>query len=179
MIAPHPPDLPYFAYGSNLHPRRLGERLGTIECVALARCPDRRLAFHKRGKDGSAKCDLALADVQGSAVPGVIYRIGTDHWETLDRFEGRGRGYERERVSVLLANGQSRDVLTYVASEDAIDPTLKPWKWYRDLVIEGARFHGFDTAWIDALMAVETRRDPNDTRRRENEDLLAAMRTER
>ena len=47
----------YFAYGSNLHPERLRERVPSAESLGVARLEAHVLRFHKRGRDGSGKCD--------------------------------------------------------------------------------------------------------------------------
>ena len=47
----------YFAYGSNLHPQRFQERVPSGKFLALAALTRHTLLFHKRGQDGSSKCN--------------------------------------------------------------------------------------------------------------------------
>ena len=63
----------YFAYGSNLHPARLAAR--TPSCHALGRAVLARhvLRFHKRGRDGSAKCDAWFTGDPTDRLYGVVY----------------------------------------------------------------------------------------------------------
>jgi len=48
----------YLAYGSILHPLRLGERISSAQLCGVTTLRGYRLAWHKRGADGSGKCDL-------------------------------------------------------------------------------------------------------------------------
>jgi hypothetical protein len=43
--------------------------------------------------------------------------------------------------------------VTYVASASAIDRRLKPFRWYKTLVLEGAQEHGVPAAYIEANIA--------------------------
>lgn len=47
----------YFAYGSNMLTERLIARTPSARPVGTSLLPGHRLTFHKRGRDGSGKCD--------------------------------------------------------------------------------------------------------------------------
>ena len=71
----------YFAYGSNLHPTRLGDRAPSVELVGTAVLEGHALRFHKRGADGSGKCNALatgsrLSDAQkfGAIPPWLLTR---------------------------------------------------------------------------------------------------------
>ena len=48
----------YAAYGSNLHPIRLMDRVPSAQFLGKAVIKDKALRFHKRSKDKSAKCNI-------------------------------------------------------------------------------------------------------------------------
>ena len=52
-----------FAYGSNLHERRMRLRVSTALPVTIGYVENRQLKFRKRSKDGSAKADAAYSAV--------------------------------------------------------------------------------------------------------------------
>jgi gamma-glutamylcyclotransferase len=48
----------YLAYGSNLHPLRLMQRVSSAKVEDVIELPGRQGNFHKRSPDGSGKCNL-------------------------------------------------------------------------------------------------------------------------
>ena len=157
----------YFAYGSNLHPARLQARIGRAELVSTASVRGRRLAFHKRGQDGSGKCDATRCGLTDSVVHGALYRIDAAAIRKLDRFEGRGHGYEVETVCVSTGEGD-REAMTYLAQPAYIDETLQAFGWYRELVVAGARFHHFPEDYIARIVSMACMADPDERRDRAN-----------
>jgi hypothetical protein len=116
------------------------------------------LRFHKRGADGSAKCDVVPDD--GSRVYGVAFRVHPNDLATLDAAE---QGYDRGTLHVSGAAGDLT-VFTYRACADRIVPGLEPYRWYRDLVALGARHHGLPADYVAAIEAVVERDDPDRAR---------------
>jgi len=165
--------LHYLAYGSNLHPARLGVRVPSAQLVGMAELPGRAMVFHKRSIDGSAKCTLAPG-VESQRVFGAVFRIESGERALLDRAEGLGRGYD-EMWERLPVGGRSQEVFYYVASPDWVDPGLRPYHWYKRLVLAGARYQGFPADYIAAIAAVESVDDPDPDRRGLNEALLEKM----
>lgn len=162
----------YFAYGSNLHPRRLGARAPAAVPLSPATLPGSRLAFHKRGADGSGKCDCVPADPT-HCVHGMLYALTQDCLARLDRAEGPG--YRRQRVRVTTRFGVL-DAFLYRAREEWIEPELRPFRWYRELVLQGARFLGFPAGYLSAIEAVRAQEDPDAERAARHADLLEAIR---
>ena len=130
----------YFAYGSNLHPARLSARVLSARFVDTGFCAVRRLVFHKAGQDGSAKCDIPRAATRDTRVYGALFELDLSAWQTLDRIEGVGKGYERAVILVVTPSGPL-DVFAYLAQSHFVSPGLKPFHWYKKLVKEGARYH--------------------------------------
>jgi len=142
----------YFAYGSNMRSARLMERVPSAASVGAARLENHCLRINKRGRDGTAKANLALS--QGEHVWGVIYRIDPAHWPDLDRFEG---GYVRTSVEVALG-GASAEAVTY-RSERLIEGALA-FEWYLEHLRVGAREHALPAEWCAHLDALRGQRSP-------------------
>lgn len=165
----------YFAYGSNLHPKRLRERVSGIALEGVAVAKGRRLAFHKRGfRDGSAKCDLPETSPPVQAY-GALYRITSDQRLDLARIEGVGAGYEETSV-LVEANGKKVSAFLFLAQPEFVDPALVPLDWYKALVVEGARFHQFPAPYTAAIEAVPCLPDPDHERAATNWELVARIR---
>jgi hypothetical protein len=162
----------YLAYGSNLHPLRLGERVPSAAFEALAALPGRRLVFDKRGQDGSGKCNLAFSADPRHRVLAAVYSLDAAEIPLLDRFEGAGYEHQALRLTV---GGRQRSVFAYVAPPLHCDPRLKPFRWYRELVYLGARHHGFPADYLQDLAAVETIEDRDLDRRDRHRALLAML----
>ena len=154
----------YFAYGSNLHPAWIVARLGSVRVVSIARLADHRLAFHKRGRDGSGKCDIVRAP--GFSVLGIVYQLARHAMLQLDRIEGRG--YRRLRLPVAMLPGDRLlYAWTYRARQVAVDVTLVPADWYLGLVTTGARLHRLPDDYADDLASTAIFADTHWLRRRQ------------
>ena len=92
-----------FAYGSNLHLQRMRARVPSAQPMEIGYVRQRRLMFHKRSVDGSAKADAAWSPRADDRVWGVIYRLPADEKPALDRCEYLGVGYDLEPVEVVAA----------------------------------------------------------------------------
>lgn len=119
-------------------------------CLGAARLPDHRLAFVR----DSPRWEAGAADVvrhRGREVWGVLYECSTDDLVALDRKESTGPalGYRRVAVHVELANRRVR-ALTYVVISKA-PRELPPLAAYVDLMLEGARQHGFPERYVQHL----------------------------
>jgi len=165
--------LEYFAYGSNMHPARLRERIGPAIFVAVAAAPGYRLVFHKRGRDGSGKCDILRTDHRADRVHGVVFRIDREQKTKLDAFEGVGRGYVETELTVRTAADERR-VHSYTAQPGYTDPALAPYDWYKALVLEAARLHAFPTDYLSAIERTADLPDPDSRRALHHRRLLAA-----
>lgn len=149
----------YFAYGSNMSLRRLNARIKSAEFVAVAKLDNHALKFQKKGADGSAKCDAAT--IANGFMFGVVYAISRADKVKLDRFEGLGTGYAEKRVVVHAAQ-QSYPVYLYVATD--IDRNLKPFHWYKQHVLMGARENALPGSYIQKIEWVDSVNDPEPQR---------------
>jgi gamma-glutamylcyclotransferase (GGCT)/AIG2-like uncharacterized protein YtfP len=153
----------YFAYGSNMAPERLQARVPSAQRLGVAVLRGYRLKFHKSGRDGSAKCDASRTGDMADEVHGVLYSMLASELPTLDGFEGRGHGYERQTVVVERASGEPVGTEIYVATH--FDAAMHPFDWYLEHVLRGADAALLPDAYVRALRAVKTMADPDEARR--------------
>lgn len=159
-----------FAYGSNMLSARLKERCPSAQPLGVAQLPGHELRWLKRSTDGSGKCDVVSVD-SDHAVFGVVYEIAANDKAALDRAEGLGHGYEQKDATVIL-NGGAVTVSIYFATET--EPALKPYTWYKALVVAGAKEHGLPTPYIASLEAIEALEDPDRARHDRNMRMVSA-----
>lgn len=162
----------YFAYGSNLHPLRLKQRLHNSKLVSIATLQEYRLCFHKRSQDGSAKCDAFFTGSTSDCVLGALFEITAEEKLVLDDIEGMG--YESRDIDVSV-NKTIVQAYAYVATQCHIEPDLKPFHWYKALVELGAKYHSLPTDYIRNIQGVDSTPDPNHRRNTSNHLLVNAM----
>lgn len=163
----------YLAFGSNLHPLRLGERVPSAHQVGKVELSGYRLAFHKRGQDGSGKGNLVWTGDPADRALGALFGLDAREKPDLDAVEGEGYRDDRIRVE---HGGRGYDAFVYIGEEPFIDPELRPYRWYRDIVWHGARFQGAASDYLEAIAAVPAVEDPDSARRQRNEALLQRIR---
>lgn len=161
----------YFAYGSNLHPIRLMERVPSANLVGVIELSNHRLTFHKKSSDGSSKCNLFQTGSESDSVHGAIYKFNPEHKSALDRFEGKGYGYIDNPIK-LQHQGQEYTCFTYQAQQSHIVDSLQPYHWYKKLVVLGAKYLKFPGSYIASVESVQSIEDPDKKRREENETLI-------
>jgi gamma-glutamylcyclotransferase (GGCT)/AIG2-like uncharacterized protein YtfP len=156
-----------FAYGSNMSSARLRARTPSARVVAIGELEGHSLRWHKRGEDGSGKCDAY--PVASERMWGVVYEIDASEKPALDAAEGLHHGYEEKWVEVTTAEGVVTAQL-YVASDS--DPTVRPYDWYKAFVVHGAIEHGLPADYVEKLRRVEAATDPDRDRARRNRRIL-------
>lgn len=159
----------YFAYGSNLHPGRLARRAPSCRLLGVAAAEGLRLAFSKRGRDGSGKCTLCTSP--RASVWMAAYRLRAEESASLDAVE---IGYRRLPLK-LHVGGQCLTGFTYVARSGWLLPSLLPFDWYRTLVTAGADYHGFPVAYLAGLRQTPVCVDPDPVRARRQQALARTL----
>ena len=163
--------LRYFAYGSNMLTARLRERVPSATPIGIGQLPGHALRWDKRSaRDASGKCDAEATGGQDDVVWGVVFELDPNDKAALDQAEGLGAGYLEKNVNVLTDAGPVRAV-TYYATDK--DPSLRPYHWYKALVIAGAREHGLPIGYRSRLELVVTVSDPDPARARRQGELLS------
>ncbi len=162
----------YLAYGSNLHPFRLSQRIAVKRLVATVSLNGFRLYFHKCGKDDSGKCNLMFVPAQETAAFGVVYEIDDSEKPILDQYEGSG--YACESLNLIL-NNQPLECFYYRAKLSYIDDSLIPFDWYKSLVLLGAEYHRFPQSYIDYVTATPSIEDSNQHSRETHYRLVSQL----
>ena len=150
-----------FAYGSNLCRDRLLDRVPSARYEFVAYLSGHALRFHKRSNiDGSAKADAFSTGDEEDTVWGAVVNIpDPDRWH-LDQAESLGHGYTAEGVTVYDSEGRAHQAVAYLAQESHIDPHLRPYDWYRSLIVDGARARGLPETYVEQIEAVHAIPDP-------------------
>lgn len=147
----------YFAYGSNLSSVRLIKRIPSADLITTGQLRQHKLVFHKVGRDGSAKCDACFTGNAGDYIYGAVYRIDPEHKTHLDRAEGLGNGYETKAVTIITEPGKQIKAFMYYATRTAAD--IKPFHWYKEHVLSGAKEHCFPEHYINKIVAIQSFED--------------------
>lgn len=162
-----------FAYGSNMSTARLRERCPSAKPLGIAELIGFDLRWHKRSVDGSGKCDIVAASTPEARVLGVLYEIASQEKPALDRAEGLGNGYGEIEVEVI-SEGSPVRAKAYQATTTQQD--LKPYSWYRELVVAGAKEHGLPAAYIAQLEMAPAKADQDRERHKKNMSLITGTR---
>lgn len=159
----------YAAYGSNLHPVRLSCRLPASRFLGTAIVAGKRLCFHKRSIDKSAKCNI----VAGSgSIHVAVYELDQQERALLDQIEGVGSGYSVETVEALGFG----DCFTYVAATSHIDNGIRPYSWYKDLVLAGCEALELPVDYVAMIRNIAAVDDPDKERHASNMQIVARAR---
>ena len=84
------------------------------------------------------------------------------HRAALDRAEGLGNGYEVKTVEVFADDRPGIRAFTYYATRT--DIALRPYAWYRQHVLQGARETGLPEHYVALIATIETIDDPDSAR---------------
>lgn len=159
----------YAAYGSNLHPVRLLTRLPGSRFLGAAAVAGKKLRFHKRSQDGSGKCNIVAGN---GRVHVAVYEINARERDLLDRIEGVGSGY---CVAAVEASGFGK-CFTYVAPPSYIDDKLRPYSWYKELVLVGCEALDFPIDYIAMIANIAAIDDADKERHAANMQLVGHAR---
>ena len=146
------------------------ERAPSAIPIGTGYVSNRRLTFDKVSRDGSGKCDIEFTGNSTDRAYGVLYEVALSEKSNLDKAEGLWEGYKKEQVLVVALNAKTYKASAYVATEKG--PALRPYHWYKALVIAGATEHKLPTEYIEWLRTFDSQPDPNAQRRAVNESLL-------
>ena len=157
----------YAAYGSNLHPIRLSDRVPSAKLLGKGILEGKALRFHKRSKDDSGKCNIIDDNKQQVYV--AVYEIDESEKPVLDNAEGVGYGYRIGEIRVA----DFGKCFTYIAENSHIDDSLKPYTWYKELVLVGCENLGLPMTYIDQIRRVDADVDFDKQRNEKYMELVA------
>jgi gamma-glutamylcyclotransferase (GGCT)/AIG2-like uncharacterized protein YtfP len=135
----------YFAYGSNMLPKRLLERIKKYHTAFQAILPDHKFTYNKKSIDGTAKSNIAPNC--GTEVHGVCFEIDEDDFAILRKHEG---GYDQRNIEVATKEGIKTKAVTYISS--SIDTALVASPAYKSMVLKGAQHWGLSDAYISGYL---------------------------
>lgn len=142
----------YFAYGSNMNPRRVAERGIGYDRVTAARAAGFAVRFEKRSRLQAGAGHANLAYSHGGVAEGVLYRLTDDaQIVKMDPYEGVPVHYSRDSILVETECGGAW-AWTYFANRAVIALDLKPPQWYVAHMTAGERFLSAEyTAWLRSV----------------------------
>jgi len=127
----------YFAYGSNMNAERMRER-GVRFCRReRAILEGYRLVFNKIASRDRKEGYANIVKDKDSHVEGVLYEIVDEDIQKLDRYEGYPCHYDRQKLKVKLAGGETVEAVVYIANEKMTAEGLKPTKEYLNHLLKG------------------------------------------
>jgi gamma-glutamylcyclotransferase len=161
----------YFAYGSNMHLRRLRTRVRSFVPLGPARLEGYRLAFHKLGRDGSGKCNVVPTGRVQDVVHGLLFELPEAELAALHRAEGFG--YDQAWANVSC-DGEARRAMFYLGRAEFVDDSLRPYTWYKAFVLTGAREAGLPDEYLALIDGVTAVADLDSQRDRDHRRLLGS-----
>jgi len=138
----------YFAYGSNMDPELMKQRVPDAWAVGPARLDEFGLTFSvysNRWEGGAANIQL---DPE-SHVWGVLWEIPDEGAKELDAYQGHPVFFRREEVSVARPEGPVVAWTYRVAHQEGT--YIRPTDEYLQHVQAGIRIHGLPPEALDAL----------------------------
>ena len=150
-----------FAYGSNMLIKKLRSRCPSVAKIGMCKIKKHNLKFHKVSKDQSGNCDCELTQIEADEVYGVLFRIPKSEEKKLDEAEGLGNGYEKKKIDVTTIEEGKDVAVMYYATDEAKDPNKKPYVWYLNQVIYGAKENCLPDDYIAKIRKVVADEDPD------------------
>ena len=132
-----------YSYGSNMAIDRLRSRAPSARLLGAGWLQAHSLRWHKRGRDGSGKCDALFTGKPEDILWGAVFRIKACDRLSLDQAEHLGIGYQIRIVEVNLAEGP-RKALMYAAIQ--IQPKLG------HSIGIGPGWRGVQGSWVSLLL---------------------------
>lgn len=175
-IVMSPTDSLYFAYGSNMNPQRLFQRIGVVpDPIATVNLPGYLLKYSAGYPLGSTSyANLHNVGNKNYKAKGVVFALSAyqmnilDRYEGVDRFEHNGQGYHRKTVvveiekpiskklywprtgEVPIVKGRPLRVVTYLApvTYQLQGGVEKPAESYMYHLLYGASYYGLHRRYV-------------------------------
>lgn len=136
----------------------------TRSSIGIACAIGFELAFSKVSQDGSGKATLRRVDGSAHPAQGVLYEIQTCEKRYLDAAEGRGYVCD-DSFLVTSESGEQVHCSCYLANEVDLDQSLRPYDWYKALIIAGCEQQGVSDEYSKWINTFQTSADPLSTRK--------------
>jgi gamma-glutamylcyclotransferase (GGCT)/AIG2-like uncharacterized protein YtfP len=125
-----------------------------------------KFLFNKVSKDGSGKGNAIRTNSEDDRIWGVIFEISENEKRSLDKAEGKGKGYAEQTVDVTNGAGQQFEAQIYLAIDPAfLNNELIPFDWYKEHCIRGAKEFKLPAEYVAFLENFESLADTDAERR--------------
>ena len=155
---------------------KLKDRCPSAIPIGICKIKKHSLKFHKvsyaiskknKNRDISGKGDMVPSESETDEVYGVLFSIDKSEEKILDKAEGYPKyGYDKKPIDVITIKGEKYRAIMYFAKKEAINPKKKPYHWYKEQVVQGAKGHGLPEDYIKKIKAVESIPDQDQERER-------------
>ncbi|MBX2994860.1 MAG: gamma-glutamylcyclotransferase [Bdellovibrionaceae bacterium] len=151
----------YFAYGSNLSPKKQVKEFGKeFVFVCVARLENAKICFPQYSRKND--CDVAsFVCSSNSSVWGCVFKLTQDQMSKLDRQEGwkdnrpsDKNSYEKKQVRVLSSSGEELKAYPYQGNKAKPDEYKGPSEEYLTYILEGLKYRvkdGIPMHYIDEV----------------------------
>ena len=136
---------------------RLQERVPSAKRLESATLKNHQLRFDMCSDDGSGKCNSFQTNNIEDTVIGTLFEINSNEKYILDSAESLGHGYDEKLVLVQNNAGDVFEAFIYYAIK--IDTALKPYSWYLNHVILGAKETKVPTDYLAVIESIESIED--------------------
>lgn len=129
----------YFAYGSNMNPRRMADRGMRFVAAEPGCLSGWRLHFNKRARGKTGVAYANIMPVAGHSVEGVLYQlVDRDEIRRMDPFEGYPELYRRQLMDIDRGDGgRVVSAWVYVATPAWQQEGLLPERHYLNHLLAG------------------------------------------
>ena len=144
----------YFAYGSNLLTERIHMNNPSARFVSTACVENYKLTFGSESKRWGG-APATIVPVVGSQVWGVLWELGIEDLESLDKQEGVPNHYQRFKVPFKTSeNIQEYYAWTYHLVT-GLDVAPIPSAIYQKVILKGAIEHGLPETYLKFLSDIK------------------------
>jgi cation transport regulator ChaC len=127
----------YFAYGSNINLDQMAYRCPAAQVVGAVTLENYELLFRRGGF-------ATIQPREGETVTGLLWNITPGCEQSLDRYEGYPRFYDKRMVTVRDCCGHEFSAMVYIMNERFREPMLPSDTYYKG-ILEGYRQNGMPT----------------------------------
>lgn len=139
----------YIAYGSNMDEEQMKYRCPDANLIGISAIPDYQLLF-KGTKTGAY---ATIEPKAGSRVPVLVWEIGEQDEQSLDRYEGYPAFYYKRELTVPIG-GQDEQAMVYIMREE--NQIGLPSQRYYTVIEKAYRKFGFDYAVLEEALIVSS-----------------------
>jgi hypothetical protein len=159
--------LKYFAYGSNMFLAKLRETVPSAHYFNIGKITGYKFCINKYSKDGSGKANIVATSDTNDEIIGIIFNIDKSEKERLDISEN---GYEVIELEAETLNEETLEVLLYSATDpQKIRDNLRPYDWYKEFIIRGAKLYKLPEYYIKNTLEVTCQAMPDVKEKRSKE----------